>query len=330
MKKPIEKILDGETLTTHEAHHTMMRLLQEPLQPIHVSSFLTALRLRGVRAEELEGFADALLELAAPVELSGSEIIDVCGTGGDGKGTFNISTASAFVLAGAGYKVAKHGNYGVSSSCGSSNVVEALGIRFSADGSILRKALDRANICFLHAPLVHPALKNVQPIRKELGFRTVFNMLGPLVNPARPTTQMNGVYGASLLPLFRQVLSRRGTRFVTFHSEDGHDEITLSAAIQCVSASGETKLSARDFTSIHVTPEEIAAGATIEQSARILTDVLSGKGSPAQEAVVCANAALAMLTHEGKGTLAEYVDRSREAIRSGRAIEVLQRSVELT
>lgn len=329
MTELLEKLLDGGTLTTEEARLLMAGLLEEPVKGAHTAALVTTLRVRGVRASELEGFANALLQLASPVDLAGNEVIDVCGTGGDSKGTFNISTASSFVLAGAGYKVAKHGNYGVSSSCGSSNALEALGITFSTDRPRLLKALDEANICFLHAPLFHPALKRVQPIRKELGFRTVFNMLGPLVNPARPATQMNGVYSNSLLRLYQHVLSRRGIRFTAFHSQDGYDEITLSAPIMCVSNTGEREITAHDFNLPHVNHDEIKGGATIEESARLLRAILEGRGTAAQEAVVCANAALAMFTHDPKGTLPEYVARAQETIQSGKALEILKRSIEL-
>jgi anthranilate phosphoribosyltransferase len=329
MKELLEKLLEGETLASEEARLLMSNLLEEPVKEAQIAAFVTALRIRGVRASELEGFADALLDLAITVDLSDNDTIDVCGTGGDSKGAFNISTATAFVLAGAGYKVAKHGNYGVSSSCGSSNVLEALGITFSTDRSKLLKAIEETNVCFLHAPLFHPALKRIQPIRKELGFRTVFNMLGPLVNPTRPGTQMNGVYSNSLLRLYQHVLSRRGTRFTAFHSQDGYDEITLTAPIMSVTKSGEGELTSHHFQLPQLHTDDIKAPTTIEESARLIVTILEGRGTAAQEAVVSANAALAMFTHEEKGALPDYVARATAAIKSGKALDVLKRSIEL-
>ena len=323
MKQRLENILSGKRCTRSEAKELMHEALDESTNEAQVAAFLTCLRVRGVKPEELMGFADALLELAVAVDLSPHPVIDVCGTGGDGRGSFNISTSVAFVLAGAGYKVAKHGNYGVSSACGSSNVLEELGVPFTTDTVQLRKALEKANACFLHAPHFHPALKRVAPVRKALGFRTVFNMLGPLVNPARPQFQLSGVFDRELLRLYGYVLRERGQRFVIVVSDDGYDEVTLTSPVSVASSQGDMKLTASDFGMEAVKPSELAGGATVQESAQITSRVLEGKGSRAQEDVVVANAALAILGYEEGSSLRECVDAARDSIRSGRAAQAL-------
>ena len=328
MKTNLEELLEGRQLPVECARALMHDALSEPVNAPRVAAILTALRVRGVTVDELEGFAQALMDIATPLALEADEILDVCGTGGDSKGTFNISTATAFTLAAAGYKVAKHGNYAVSSSCGSSNVLEALGIRLVADQSILRKRLATANVCFLHAPLFHPAMKRVAPIRKELGFRTVFNMLGPLVNPARPTVQVNGVYDRELLRLYGYLLKRQGKRFAALCTADGHDEVTLTAPVLVVTHQGEFELTPADFGLEPCSPEQIKAGKTTEQSALLLKEILQGRGTHPQESVVAASAGLVMWIRDGNGLLSDHVRRAREVLKSGEAANVLARSVE--
>lgn len=329
MKDQLEAVIHGRKLSSQDARALMHAALEEPVNASAVSAFLTALRIHGVSVDELEGFCQALLELATPVDLSTEDILDVCGTGGDGKGTFNISTATAFILAAAGYKVAKHGNYAVSSSCGSSNVLEALGLSFTADQETLKRRLAKTKVCFLHAPLFHPAMKRVAPIRKELGFRTVFNMLGPLVNPARPTFQVNGVYDRELLRLYGYLLPRQGKRFAALVSTDGYDEVTLTAPLLVVTERGSYELAPSDFGASVLQPGEILGGTTIDESATMLRTILQGKGTQPQEDVVSASAGLVMWTKEGSGTLAEHVARAREIIRSGAGATILTRSIEL-
>lgn len=323
MRAALEGVLSGKRLSSEEARVLMLTALDEETPQAQLAAFLTALRLRGVTADELSGFADALMELATPVDLSPHETVDLCGTGGDGRGSFNISTATAFVLAGAGYKVAKHGNNAVSSSCGSSNVLEALGVKLSGDAGELGRCLEASNVCFLHAPLFHPALKRAAPVRKELGFRTVFNILGPLVNPARPSFRMHGVYGRDVLRLYAAVLGRRGQKFAALVGTDGYDEVTLTAPVLVATGAGVRELSPKDFGLRPVAPEEIRAGATALESADIVRRILHGEGSRAQEDVVAANAGLAI--HCLRGTpLPESVELARESIRSGRALGALK------
>jgi anthranilate phosphoribosyltransferase len=329
MKDQLEAVILGRKLSSQAARALMLAALEEPVNASAASSLLTALRIHGVSVDELDGFCQALLELATPIDLSTEDILDVCGTGGDGKGTFNISTATAFILAAAGYKVAKHGNYAVSSSCGSSNVLEALGLSFTADQETLKRRLAKTNVCFLHAPLFHPAMKRVAPIRKELGFRTVFNMLGPLVNPARPTFQVNGVYDRELLRLYGYLLPRQGKRFAALLSTDGYDEVTLTAPLLVATERGSYELAPSDFGASVLQPGDILGGTTIAESATILRTILQGKGTQPQEDVVSASAGLVMWTKEGSGTLAEHVTRAREVIRSGAGATILTRSIEL-
>lgn len=328
MKTNLDELLEGRRLSVAGARALMHDALSEPINAPRVAAMLTALRVRGVTVDELEGFSQALMDLATPLTLEADEIIDVCGTGGDSKGTFNISTATAFTLAAAGYKVAKHGNYAVSSTCGSSNVLEALGIQLVADQDALRKRLTTANVCFLHAPLFHPAMKRVAPVRKELGFRTVFNMLGPLVNPAKPTVQVNGVYDRELLRLYGYLLRRRGKRFAAFCTADGYDEVTLTAPVLVATHQGEFELTPADFGLDPCDPEDLKAGQTTEASALILKNILQGKGTRPQESVVAASAGLVMWVRKGEGSLSEHVRRAREVLKSGEAANVLARSVE--
>jgi len=326
MNEQLEKTLRGEKLSSEEARALMLAALQEPINGAQVAALLTALNTHGISVDELEGFAAALLELALPAQLGVSDLIDVCGTGGDGKGTFNISTATAFVLAAAGYQVAKHGNYAVSSSCGSSNVLEALGITLTNDQEKLRRSLSDSGVCFLHAPLFHPAMKRVAGVRKELGFRTVFNMLGPLVNPARPSFQINGVYNRELQRTYGYLLGRQGKRFATIYTTDGYDEVTLTAPVIVRTDRGCHELAPTDFGCSAIQPCELAAGATVEESAQIVRSILSGRGTAAHSTVVAASAGLTMWTKEGSGTLAEHVQRAHSIITSGEAAKILERS----
>lgn len=325
MKRDIEAICDGKILSVEEARDLLHRLVREDVSSANIAALLTALRCRGLTVELLEGFSQGLLDLAVPVDLGGADFLDLCGTGGDGKRTFNISTTVAFVVAAARYKVAKHGNNAVSSSCGSSNVLQALGVPLHGDVDKLRRGFERNGICFLHAPLFHPALKRVAPARQELGFRTVFNALGPLVNPARPRFQLAGVYSLELQRLYSYLLQRRGDRFAVVHTLDGHDEVSLTAPTRVRSSRGEIDLTPDSFGFRHVSAEELNAPAEIARCAKLVIDILEAKGTPAQEAAVVANAALVMRSYDESGELPEYVERARTAIHSGAARAVLTR-----
>ena len=285
--------------------------------------------MRSITLEELQGFRDALLELCIAIDLKDFNAIDLCGTGGDGKDTFNISTLASFVAAGAGIKVAKHGNYGVSSACGSSNVMEFLGIKFSNDESFLQRCIDQAGICVLHAPLFHPAMKNVAPIRRELGVKTFFNMLGPMVNPSFPKNQMVGVFDLELQRLYGYLYQQTDKNYSIVHALDGYDEISLTGKAKIISNHSESMFSPSDLEVAEIQQEAIFGGRTIEDAATIFMNVINGKGTEAQNHVVCANAGLAIATTR-QISHREGFELALEALRSGQAKTSLDKLIELS
>jgi anthranilate phosphoribosyltransferase len=294
-----------------------------------LAAFITVFLMRSITIDELLGFRDALLSLCVKVDLGNHQVIDIVGTGGDGKNTFNISTLACFIVAGAGEKVAKHGNYGASSISGSSNVMEQLGYVFTNQSDQLRKELETANICFLHAPLFHPALKVVGPIRRNLGVRTFFNMLGPLVNPAAPNTQLIGVYSLEMARIYNYLLQQTGKPFTIIHSLDGYDEVSLTNDTKVITAAGERMYSARELGKRQVMPHDLYGGDTLEAAAAIFRSIISGKGTWAQNAVVLANAALALA---GTGKYANYEEAYQAAVRSlesGAALQSLETLIAL-
>jgi len=276
--------------------------------------------MRAITVEELEGFRDAMLELCNPVNLKGYNAIDVCGTGGDGKNTFNISTISSFIVAGAGVNVAKHGNYGVSSVSGSSNVLEHLGARFSGNADQMAKSIDACGICFMHAPLFHPAMKNVGPIRKELGVKTFFNMLGPMVNPSFPPNQLVGVFSLELARLYGYLYQNTEKNFSIVHALDGYDEISLTGDFKLISNESETLVAPDTMGFEILNQEELYGGETIEDAAKIFETILSNEGNKAQNAVVLANAGLAIATVRQTG-LRDGIEQAKESLVSGRSLE---------
>src|SRR5210317_386114 len=234
MKAILNRLIQHQQLSKEEARQMIINIAEGQYNTSQIASFLTVYMIRSISLEELEGFREALLELCIAIDLSEFNAIDLCGTGGDNKDTFNISTLSAFVTAGAGVNVTKHGNYGVSSSCGSSNVLEYLGIKFSNNFDFLRKSIEKCGICILHAPLFHPAMKHVAPIRKELGLKTFFNILGPLVNPSFPKNQIVGVYSLELARLYSYLFQKTKKNYAIIHSLDGYDEISLTGATKII------------------------------------------------------------------------------------------------
>lgn len=285
-----------------------------------MAAFMTAYCMRSITVDELEGFRDAMLELCLPIDLQTSELIDLCGTGGDGKDTFNISTLASFVVAGAGYKVAKHGNYGVSSGCGSSNVMEYLGYQFTNDTDKLKRGIDKANICFLHAPLFHPAMKTVAPIRRELGVKTFFNMLGPLVNPAKPENQLVGVFNLELARVYAYLYQKSTTKYTIVNALEGYDEVSLTCDFKTFSAEGEKINNVEALGFEKLDPAEIAGGDTVSASAAIFSSVLNGDGTNAQNNVVLSNAALAIRTINPEKTFADCFYEAEEALLSKKAL----------
>jgi anthranilate phosphoribosyltransferase len=324
MKTILEYLLRHNTLTREDAHDALVRISEGTVAPEQVSAFLTVFRMRGITVSELQGFRDALLSLCVPLDLSEFDPVDLCGTGGDGKDTFNISTLAAFVTAGAGVPVAKHGNYGVSSLCGSSNVLEAIGYRFTQDTGVLKRQLEKCGICFLHAPLFHPAMKAVAPVRRNLGLSTFFNMLGPMVNPSRPSRQMTGVYSLELLRLYHHLYENTPAEYRLVHSLDGYDEVSLTGLTRIIRPGSVQVAGPEDFGSRTLREEELAGGDSIASAAEIFLTVLSGKGTAAQQEVVCANAAVAIQCRHPEKPLTETMQMARESLASGKAYQTLQ------
>ncbi len=329
MKETLNRLINHEILTKEDAKKILVNMANGDYNHSQIAAFLTVYMMRSITIEELEGFRDALLELCLAVDLQEFDPIDLCGTGGDGKDTFNISTLASFVTAGAGIPVTKHGNYGVSSTCGSSNVMEFLGIKFSNDPDFLKKAIDKTGICVLHAPLFHPAMKNVAPIRKELGVKTFFNMLGPMVNPAFPKNQIVGVFNLELARMYGYLYQNTDKKFTVLHALDGYDEISLTGSTKTISNQSEGILHPEDFGVASVMQEDIVGGDSIGASAQIFMDILQGKGTTAQNHVVCANAGIAIATVKDI-TPMEGFEIARESLLSGKALNALRKLQELS
>lgn len=294
MKKILNYLFEYKTLGRQQAKEVLVNIANGIYNESEIVSFITVYLMRTITIEELQGFKDALLELALPLDISNHDVMDIVGTGGDGKNTFNISTLSCFIVAGTGNKVAKHGNYGASSISGSSNVMEQLGYRFKTDRDSLNRELETAHICFLHAPMFHPALKVVGGIRKNLGVRTFFNMLGPMVNPASPSYQLVGVYNLEMARIYNYLLQQGKTAFSIIHSLDGYDEISLTGDTKVITNKGEQVFSAEALGKRMVTPADIHGGNSVEEAAAIFLKIIKGEGTWAQNAVVIANAAMAL------------------------------------
>ena len=325
MKKILEKLFDHNYLEYEESKKVLKEISSKKYNYSQVASFLTVFKMRNPSVQEIEGFRDALLDLCVKIDLSSDfETIDLCGTGGDGKNTFNISTISSFVVAGAGYKVTKHGNYGVSSSCGSSDVLQQLGIKLSNDDGYLKKCLDKGNFCYLHAPLFHPAMKNVASVRKELEFKTFFNILGPLVNPLQPKNQLCGVYNLEISRLYGYVFENSKKNYSILYSLDGYDEISLTSDFMKISRNDSTINSPDYFGFNKINPDEIKGGESIEDSASIFTKILENNATKSQTDVVLANSAIAIQTITNK-TIDECLSIAKQSIDSGSALNCLKR-----
>jgi len=329
MKIILNKLINHEVLSKEEAKDVLINISSGNYNSSQISAFLTVFMMRSITIDELSGFREALLELCIRVDLSAYNTIDLCGTGGDGKDTFNISTLASFISAGAGIKVAKHGNYGVSSISGSSNVMEKMGIKFSNDASFLEKCIDKAGICVLHAPLFHPAMKNVGPIRKELAVKTFFNMLGPMVNPSFPQNQLVGVFNLELARMYAYLYQNTDINFTILHSLDGYDEISLTGPTKTITSHMEGMLNPSDFGVRLLLQSEIEGGKTIEESAQMFTDIISGKGTEAQNNVVLANAAMAIATVTKCSPL-EGFELAKESLFSGKGLKALTTLQELS
>lgn len=324
MKDILNRLINHDILTKTDAKQVLVNIAKGEYNTSQIAAFLTVYMMRSITIEELEGFRNALLELCLAIDLSEYNPIDLCGTGGDGKDTFNISTLASFVTAGAGVKVTKHGNYGVSSKCGSSNVMEFLGIKFSNEADFLKKSIDEAGICVLHAPLFHPAMKNVAPIRRELAVKTFFNMLGPMVNPAFPKNQMVGVFNLELARMYGYLYQNTDKNFTVLHALDGYDEISLTGATKTISNNSEGILNPEDFGVESIKQSQIEGGESIEESAKIFMDILQGKGTEPQNNVVCANAGIAIAT-VNELTPKEGFEKAKESLLGGQGLSALKK-----
>lgn len=315
----LNKLLHHEHLTFKEASSFMFSIEAEEYTPEKISGMLMLIQMRGAQLDEMRGFRSALLELSNRIELDSDQAIDLCGTGGDGKNTFNISTTTSFVLAAMGKKVIKHGNYGVSSLCGSSNVLEELGVEFTQDAGELQRQLDERNICFLHAPLFHPTMKKVAPIRRNLGVRTIFNNLGPLVNPAQPKFQLTGTYSLELARMYQHLLRNERTDYRVLYGMDGFDELSLTDDTRVLGPSSEEVFNASSFECSPIQLSEIKGGRTIHDAAITLTNIMKGNGSQAQNSVVAANTAVALQLYHPTTHLKELYSEALHFIESGNA-----------
>ena len=329
MKKTLQYLFEHKTLPREQAKQILLNISGGMFSDAEIASFTTVYLMRSITIPELLGFRDALIELCVPVSLRPFSVLDIVGTGGDGKNTFNISTLSCFIVAGTGQKVAKHGNYGASSISGSSNVMEKHGYRFSTDNKKLLDEIDKANICFMHSPLFHPALKVVGPIRKNLGIRTFFNMLGPMVNPALPEVQVVGVYNLEMARIYSYLLQQSDARFTIIHSLDGYDEISLTGDTKVITNEGEKIFSAEYLGKRTVSASDIYGGNSTEEAAKIFLKILKGEGSWAQNAVVMANAAMAIFATGDFTNYNECYEMAVESLESGKAFHIFQQLISL-
>lgn len=324
MQKILKYLFEHKTLDREQARQTLVDLSKGKYNEHQIAAFITVYMMRSITIDELQGFRDALLELCIPVDLREFELMDIVGTGGDGKDTFNISTLSCFIVAGAGQHVAKHGNYGASTISGASNVMEQLGYKFSNDISKLKKEVEQTHICFLHAPLFHPAMKTVGPIRKNLGVRTFFNMLGPMINPASPKYQLIGVYSLEMARIYNYLLQQTGKAFTIIHGLDGYDEISLTNDTKVITNFGERIMTPEELGKRSVNAGDLHGGTTVEEAAGIFKKIINGEGTWAQNAVVLANAAMALHSTGKFTSYNEAYLAAVDSLESGRAAKSLK------
>lgn len=330
MKHYLNQLVEKQSLTKDESKEALLKIGQGEANNSQIAAFLMGIQQKGITVDELEGFREAMLSLAVQIDLSAFDAMDIVGTGGDGKDTFNISTTSAFVIAGAGQNVAKHGNHGVSSAVGSSTVLEYLGVKFTNDESYLKQKLETAGICYMHAPLFHPAMKYVAPIRKELGMKTFFNILGPLLNPAKVQKQFSGVYNKDVFKLYAELFSRTSAKFAIIYDFAGYDEVSLTDDFQISTQTNKESVivSPKSLGFSLQQQSDIYGGGTIEESADILLNVLNNKATEAQTNVVLANAGFALSIAKDI-SIAEGIAQAKESLLSGKAYLCLKKLTEL-
>ncbi len=324
MKDILNHLFQHKTLTKGQAQEILRNITQGLYNECQMASFFTVFSMRPITVEELSGFRETLLDLCMYVDLSNYETIDMCGTGGDNKNTFNISTLASFVVAGTGIKVAKHGNYAVSSGCGSSNVLEKLGYKFKTDVELIKEELEKANICFLHAPLFHPAMKNVGPVRRALGIKTFFNMLGPLINPSMARNQIVGVFNLELARLYKYLNQKIDRKFIIIHSVDGYDEISLTSPCKIISNTEDKLIYPSDFGFDYVKPQELMTGKNIDEAVQTFMSIISGKGTQSQNNVVIANASMGIKCMKPELKLSQCVEMASDSLFNKDALSKLE------
>lgn len=329
MKAILTRLFNHEELTSEETKQILLNITKEMYPEAQIAALLTAFQMRGITVDELIGFREALMETRVPIDFAPYRPIDIVGTGGDGKNTFNISTCACFVVAGAGYKVAKHGNFGATSVSGASNVIEQHGVRFTNNPDILRRSMEECNIAYLHAPLFSPAMKFVGPVRRALGVRTLFNLLGPLVNPCKPAYQLLGVADLPQMRLYTNVFYKLGIDFAVVNSLDCYDEISLTSEFKVVTRNYEHIYTPGELGLHSIKPEELFGGNSKEEAMRIFDQVLEGKATLAQTQCVLVNAAFAIQIIESQRSIEECIAIARESLESGRALQGLKRFVEI-
>ena len=329
MKEILNRLFEYKSLDRATAKEILGNLAQGRYNHAEMAAFLTVYLMRSITVEELIGFREAMLELCLPVEIDEFNAIDLCGTGGDGKDTFNISTVASFIVAGAGQPVAKHGNNSVSSICGSSNVLAHFGYEFTNDVDILRKSMEDSGICYLHAPLFHPAMKNVAPVRKELGVKTFFNMLGPMVNPSFPNKQMTGVFSLELARLYAYLFQQTDTDFMVVYALDGYDEVSLTGAFKILTRNDEQIIYPEDLGLHTFDASELSGGQTVEEAVGIFQSILENQATRAQKEVALANAGMALYCADPNLGLKEAVEKARESLESGSALKSFKKLINI-
>ena len=328
MKEILNELYQQKRLSKAEAKQILMDIAAEKYNDAHLASFMTVFMMRPITVNELSGFREALKELAITLDLSEFNAIDIVGTGGDGKDTFNISTLTSFIVAGTGQKVTKHGNYSVSSQSGSSDMLESFGYEFTNDESVLKAQLEKANICFLHAPKFHPAMKAVGPTRRALALKTFFNMLGPLVNPSSPKNHMLGTFNLEVARLYNYILQEEGDNYAIIHALDGYDEISLTGAFKVYTKLGEKLVTPSDLGMNPVDPSAIFGGNNVPEAAQIFKSILSGEGTDAQNNVVLTNAAFALQIVDSKLPFSDAFETAKDSLFGGKAKQCLEKLVE--
>jgi anthranilate phosphoribosyltransferase len=329
MKDILNKLYNHERLSKSEATQVLKDIAAEKYNDAHLASFMTVFMMRPITADELSGFRNALNELAIKVDLSDYNTIDIVGTGGDGKDTFNISTLTSFIVAGTGQKVAKHGNYSVSSQSGSSDMLESFGYNFTNDESTLRKHLEKANICFLHAPKFHPAMKAVSATRKALALKTFFNMLGPLVNPSSPKNHMLGTFNLETARLYNYILQEENINYGIIHALDGYDEISLTSGFKFFTKNGEQIINPEDLGQKRIQQSAIFGGNSVTDAAKIFKSILEGNGTEAQNNVVLTNAAFALKIVDDKKSFETAFEEAKDSLFGLKAKQTLEKLVSL-